>query len=275
MAISLSDLRKVKQTLPARLLVYGEPGVGKSSLAASFPDAVFLQIEDGTPSDLELNSFGKLNTFDEVMEAIAALYRENHPYTTLVVDSISELQRLVFAETCARGDEKGNRKDSIEAFGYGKGYVLAQKVWRDFIDGFNDLRTQKGMTIVLIAHSTVDRFDDPETVSYNRYEIDLHARSVGAIEREMDAILLVKRAIQVKEHEEGFNQKRAVADGGSNIFIHTEGRAAYVAKNRFNMPSKLKFDKGKGYDVIAPYLPGYAQQEAKPATKTEAKKEAA
>ena len=261
MAICLSDLRKVKATLPPRILLYGEPGIGKTSLAASFPAPVFLQIEDGTPSDLELSSFGKIETFGEVMESLAALYAEKHDYQTIVIDSISELQRLVFKETCERGDDKGNKKTNIEDFGYGKGYVYATRVWQDFIDGLDALRRDIGMTIVLIAHATVDRFDDPETVSYNRYEIDLHGKSVGAIEREMDAILLIKRSITVKEHEEGFNSKRAVAEGGANIFIHTEGRAAFVAKNRYGMPAKIKFDKGRGYEAIAPFLPGAAKQE--------------
>jgi hypothetical protein len=268
MAISLSSLRKVRATKPPRILIYGEPGIGKTSLAASFPAPVFLQVEDGTPSDLALDSFGKLETFEDVMQALGALYSEDHSFGTVVVDSISELQRLVFAETCARGDDKGNKKANIEDFGYGKGYVYAQRVWQEFIDGVNALRNEREMGVVLIAHSKTDRFDDPETVSYNRFEIDLHDKSVGAIERDMDAILLIKRAISVKTEDEGFNKKRAIADGGSNIFIHTEGRAAFVAKNRFNMPAKIKFDKGKGFELLEPYLPGGvtpAQEETKAA----------
>lgn len=256
MAISMKDLKKVRATMPPRILIYGDPGIGKTSLAASFPKAVFIQVEDGTPSDLELNSFGKITDFESVMQALGALYSEDHDFQTVVIDSISEMQRLVFAETCARGDEKGNKKNNIEDFGYGKGYVYAQRVWQDFLDGVNALRSDRGMSVVLIAHATVDRFDDPETVSYSRYEIDLHAKSVGAIERDMDAILLVKRAITVKSDDVGFNKTRAVAEGGANVFIHTEGRAAFVAKNRYGMPPKIKFDKGAGFNSISPYLPG-------------------
>lgn len=256
MAISLKDLKQVRATLPPRLLIYGEPGVGKTSLAASFPAPVFLQIEDGTPADVELTSFGKLDTFGQVLDAIGALYSEPHEFKTVVIDSVSELQRLVFAETCERGDDKGNKKNNIEDFGYGKGYVYAQRVWQDFLDGVNALRRDLGMTVVLIAHSTIERFDDPESTSYNRWEIDMNAKSLGMIERDMDAIFLVKRGVTVKTKEEGFNKERSIAEGGSTIFIHTEGRAAFDAKNRYNLPPKIKFDKGKGFDALAPYLPG-------------------
>ena len=256
MAISLKDLKQVRATLPPRILIYGEPGVGKTALAACVPAPVFLQIEDGTPADVELTSFGKLDTFGQVLDALSALYSETHEFRTVVIDSVSELQRLVFAETCQRGDDKGNKKNNIEDFGYGKGYVYAQRVWQDVLDGLNALRRDLGLTVILIAHSTIARFDDPESVSYNRWEIDLNGKSLGMIERDMDAIFLVKRGVTVKKEEQGFNKERAVADGGSSIFIHTEGRAAFDAKNRYNLPPKIKFDKGKGYEILAPYLPG-------------------
>jgi len=213
-----------------------------------------LQIEDGTPGDVELTSFGKIDSFGQMMEAFRALYSEEHQFKTVVVDSVSELQRLVFAETCRRGDEKGNAKNNIEDFGYGKGYVYSLRIWQEFIDAINALRNHKGMSVVLIAHSTVARFDDPETVSYDRYTIDLHAKSVGLIEREMDAILLLKQPVTVKTEDVGFNKERARADGGGVVLIHAQGRPAYTAKNRYGIPPTLRYDKAKGYAALAPYF---------------------
>ena len=256
MAISLSDLRKVRADKPPRILIYGPPGIGKTTLASEFPSPVFLQIEDGTPGDVELTSFGKLESFQAVMSALEALYVEDHTFKTVVVDSVTELQRLVFAETCARGDDKGNAKANIEDFGYGKGYVYATRVWQDFLDGINALRRDKGMTVILIAHSAVARFDDPETVSYDRYQIDLHGKSVGTIEREMDAILLLKQPVTVKTENQGFNKERARADGGGVVLIHAAGKPAYTAKNRYGIPPTIRFDRGQGYAALAPYLPG-------------------
>lgn len=264
--MKLSDLRQVRADKPPRILIYGPPGIGKTTLAAEFPAPVFLQIEDGTPGDLELTSFGKLDTFAQVMDALAALYTEEHEFGTVVVDSVTELQKLVFAETCARGDDKGNAKANIEDFGYGKGYVYAQRVLSDFLDGINALRRDRNMAIVLIAHSTVSRFDDPETVSYDRYEIDLHGKLVGAIEREMDAIFLLKQPVVVATENQGFDKKRARANDGGAILIHATGKPAFVAKNRYGIPPTLRFDKGQGYAAIAQYLPGASA----PATEKEA-----
>ncbi len=234
MALSLDNLRSVRAVAPPRLLVYGPPGEGKTTFASEFPDAVFLQIEDGTPGGIELQSFGRLTSYGQVVEAIQALLNEEHGFRTVVVDSVTELQKLIFAETCARGDEKGNAKANIEDFGYGKGYVYAQRVTAEFLDGMDALRDVKGMTVILIAHSSIERFDDPEASSYDRYRIDLHKQVVGAIERDMDCIFLLKKPVVVEKEEAGFNRERARAkDTGDVRLLHTIGRPAFIAKNLY------------------------------------------
>ena len=165
MAININNLVKVRADNPPRLLFYGDAGIGKTTLASEFPDAIFLQVEDGTPDGVELSSFGLLSAFGDVMDAINTIYEQNIPFRTLVLDSVTAMQRLVFAETCARGDEHGKAKENIEDFGYGKGYVYAQRIWQELLDALMDLRRDLGMTIILIAHSKVSKFDDPENAS--------------------------------------------------------------------------------------------------------------
>jgi hypothetical protein len=85
--------------------------------------------------------------------------------------------------------------------------------------------------------------------------VDLHAKAVGMIEREMDAILLLKSPVTIKTEESGFNNKRAIAGGrGTNIVIHAVGRPAYVAKNRYGIPETVPFIRGKGFETLAPYF---------------------
>jgi hypothetical protein len=260
MAISLASLQKVRATSAPRIVIYGAEGDGKTSAAASFPNPVFIQTEVGTPSDLELTSFGKIEKFSDVMDAISALYGEEHDFQTLVIDSVSALQPLIFAETCERGDEKGVKKSSIEDFPYGKGYVFAQRVLAEFMQAINALREHRNMTIILIAHARITKFDDPETQSYDRYELDMHAKLAPILSRDMDAILLIKKSAVIKTEDAGFNKSRAIADGGGMLWTHTESRPAYVAKNRFGMPSKIRFEKGKFYTTVEEFFPKKEQE---------------
>jgi hypothetical protein len=250
MAIDMSSLRKVRGDKPPRLLIYGPEKMGKTSLAAEFPNPVFLQTEDGAPADLELDSFGHLDSFTSVLDAMTVLATQEHGFETMVLDSVSELERLVFTEVCTR-----NKWQTIEQPGYGKGYAEADYVWKEFIDGFNFLRTERNMTIVLIGHAVISRFDDPETQSYSRYELDLHKRAVAALSREVDAILLVKKDVTIKTEGTARNPGRARGDGGDTRWIYTEGRPAFAAGNRFSMPERILFEKGKGFGSLAQYLP--------------------
>ena len=54
------DIRTAAATLPPRVLIYGQEGVGKTSLAAKFPSPIFLLVEDGIPAGIKVASLGGL-----------------------------------------------------------------------------------------------------------------------------------------------------------------------------------------------------------------------
>ncbi len=264
MAISIASLRKVKVDQPPRVLIYGPPKMGKTTLASEFPAPVFLQTEQGESGGLELDSFGHLQTYAEVDEALISLFNETHAFATLVVDSLSELEKLIIAEACKRNGWK-----NIEQPGYGKGYVAADAIWQEFLTAINMLRSQRGMAVVLIAHASIERFDDPQTQSYSRYDIDLHKNVRALMQREVDAILLVKQDVSLLKEKTSFGGERAIGTGASR-WIYCEGSPAYTAGNRYNMPDKLLFQPGKGFAALAPYFPQPAAGETAPAKKEEA-----
>lgn len=257
MAIPMLQLQRRKAVLPPRVLIYGPPGLGKTSLASEFVNSAFLQVEDGTPSDIEVVSFGHLTTFAQVMEALVWLYSEEHDRKTVVIDSVDKLEPLVWAKVCA-----DNNWRTIEDPGYGKGYVLADSAWREVMEGLTALRVDRGMTIVLIAHSTIVQFDSPTTASYSKFDIRLHKRALAMVQDEVDAILLVKQDETVKVEDKGFNRKHTHAEGGGTRWIYCEGRPAFTAKNRYGMPDRIMYPKGKGYAAMAKYFPAQSAPEA-------------
>ncbi len=268
MAISMQSLRKVTADQPPRLLIYGPEKMGKTTLASQFPNPVFIQTERGESTGLELTSFGHLTSFQEVLDAFGVLAAEDHEFKTVVIDSVSALEKLIWGQVC---ENSNVRSIELAAGGYGKGYVEAINLWGEVLDALNYLRINRGMTIVLLGHSLVTSFDDPETQSYSIYDIDLFngkkSSSRALITREVDAILLIKKDVTIKtENANPKNPGRARADGGDTRWIYTQGRPAFTAGNRYSMPDRLMFpdpakSPGAGYAAIAPFLPAQAAPE--------------
>ncbi len=134
MAISLNQLVRAAQPKPPIMTLYGVHGIGKSTFAAQAPSPVFIQTEDGLGL-LDCAHFPLAASFDDVIGALAALYTEPHDFKTCVIDSVDWLEALIWAKVC-----RDNGWASIEDAGYGKGYVAALNLWRQFLDGLNALR---------------------------------------------------------------------------------------------------------------------------------------
>jgi len=245
MAISLNSIKRTTAISAPRMLVYGEAGIGKTTFAAGAPRPVFVFTEDGAGT-LTVDSFPKANSFADVMDAIAALYSEEHDYESIVVDSLDHLEPLIWAEVCA---QHGIR--SIEEMGYGKGYMEAIAYWRQFLDGLNALRDHKGMCVILIAHHQIRRFESPEHDSIDRYDIKLHAKASALVQESVDVIGFAKPRVVTKVENLGFNQTRTRGVSTGERVLAVVGTAAYVAKNRYALPAELPLTWSALADAIS------------------------
>jgi len=230
MAINLNSIQRAISG-PPRIVIYGVPGIGKTTWAAAAPNPVFIPVEDGF-GELDVQAFPKPESYAQVLECVGALATGEHDYRTVVVDSLDKLEPLLWADVCER-----NGKKSIEEFGYGKGYALAAAEWRNLLGGFDALRA-RGMTVILTAHSTVARIEPPETDPYDRYQLRLHKTAEATVCDWADAILFANyKVTTVSSGGQGSERRRGVSDGSR--VLHTTERAAWRAKNRYRLPDQL------------------------------------
>ncbi len=233
MAISLANVAR-STPKPPRIIIFGDPGIGKSTFGAQAPSPIFIQCEDGLGT-LDVPAFPLASRYEDVLEAIGALYQEDHEYQTVVIDSLDWLEPLIWERTCR---ELGVA--SIESPGYGRGYVEAARFWHEFFRGITALRDARNMTVIMTAHSQIVRVEDPLLSAYDRHDLKLHKRASALAEEYSDCILFAAHEVRMIGEQQKFAKEkrmRAVAEGR---IMHTVGQPAFLAKNRYGLYSPLE-----------------------------------
>ena len=236
MAFSLASITKGAGQKPPIVVIHGSPGIGKSTFGACAPNPIFLRTEDGLGM-LSPDTFPMAKTWGDVMSALGAIYSEQHDYKTLVIDSLSALEPVIWAQVAADA-----KKSSVEELGYGRGYVLALDYWQQLIQGLISIRDDKGITPVLIAHSEVVRYDSPESEPYDRYQIKLHKRAFSLLYERADVIGFANWRTLITKTEVGFNKSISRGTGTGERLLRLIERPAYIAKNRYGMPETIPLD---------------------------------
>ena len=224
-------VRRGRISRPQKLVVYGPEGVGKSTLASQMPDPVFIDTEGGT-HHLDICRIDTAPNWEGITGAIGQLARGGHSFRTLVIDTADWLEKRLVEHLCAKGN-----KESIEDFGYGRGWVLLAEEFTRFLVSLDGL-VARGMHVVFLAHATVRKFEAPDQAgSYDRFELKLSRQVAPLIKEWADVILFANYVTKTAEKENG--KLRGV--GGRERMLHATHSAACDAKNRHGLPDRLPF----------------------------------
>lgn len=232
--MALPELIQGKIQRPIRVVLYGVEGVGKSSFAAQSPNPIFIATEDGT-SQLDITRFPLSEDWNTLLSQIAALLKEEHDYKTLVLDSLDWAERLCFEHICQQ-----KHINTITDLPYGNGYMEALKQFERLQRGLEAL-FRKGMHIILISHAQIKTFHNPECENYDRYQLKLHDKISSLFKQWCDCLLFANFETFVNQSGEGFH-KRNIAQSFGKRVLYTEHRAAFDAKNRYQLPTLMELD---------------------------------
>lgn len=236
MALGAVTRGKIKR--PIKAVIYGKEGVGKSTFASQAPAPIFLCAEEGS-SHLDVARFPEPRTWDDAKSALAELKGE-HQYKTLVVDSLDWLHPLISRFVM----EKENMTEAqYQAFGAGEKHALKQ--WKEFIVGLDELRDQRGMHILLLAHSQLVEFRNPEGDDFQRYQLSLPPKAGEMFKQYADYLLFLGWEIATKKGE------RSVKGIFGDRLIYTECTAAFDAKNRVGLAPAIPFTRDEAWKAFA------------------------
>jgi hypothetical protein len=212
MAISMSTVQTGTQNRPPRIVLLGVEKIGKSTFGASANAPIFLPIEGEEGVDfLDVPKFPTLKTYAQTIEALTALLAEEHAFKTVVIDSFSALEKLVWAEVVARDTQPKTTNITNACGGFHQGYVVALNYWNKIAALLDELRNTKGMTTIIIGHVIIKSITEPGQDSYDAYEWSIHKKAAELFYRWADVILFANKKITVSEDgkaQEVFNGER-------------------------------------------------------------------
>jgi hypothetical protein len=224
----LANVVRGKIAKPIRIVLYSTDGLGKSTWASCAPRPIFIGAEDGT-ANLDVERMPGIHGWADIVESARELVTGEHPYKTVVLDTADWAEPMLWAHVAKAGGKK-----SIEDFGYGKGYAEALNGWRDLLSIFDALRERRGMNVIVLAHSWIKPFKNPDGEDFDRYELKLHAKASGLIREWADCVLFGNYETFTLEKN---GRVKGVSTGAR--IIHTVRTHAWDAKNRHGLPETL------------------------------------
>jgi hypothetical protein len=242
---SLASVTGKGHGLPNRYGIGAVEKWGKTSLAAQFPGAVFIESKGETGLETLIDAgrlketphFPECQDWLSLLGCVDALLGEPHSYQTCVLDTINGAETLCHDYT--RDTDCEGSKEKFAA--YGRGSELALGHWRELLSKLDRLRIEKKMRVVCLYHMKVKGFKNPMGADYDRYEPEMDQKTWGITKKWLDVILFGNFETVVTNVKENkiSGEIKGKSAGGQMRVIYTERTSAYDAGNRLGLPSEI------------------------------------
>ncbi|MBR4765378.1 MAG: ATP-binding protein [Clostridia bacterium] len=225
------NITKGKINRAQKVVIYGPEGIGKSSLAARFPDPVIIDTEGGT-AHMDVRRIDKPSSWEELLSIIKEVAATEGICKTLVIDTADWAEQLIAAYLCSK-----YKQNSIESFGYGKGYTYLAEEFSRLLSSC-DLVIAAGIHVVVTAHAKMRKFEQPDEMgAYDRWEMKLSKQTAPLLKEWCDMLLFCNYQTFVVTSENDTKK----AQGGKRV-IYTSHHPAWDAKSRIKLPDIVDLD---------------------------------
>ena len=227
-----------------KMLIYGQPGIGKTTLALSAPNPVLFDFDGGISRVNKAHQCPTLQvkSWDEALDALTELEKGETPCKTIVIDTAGKMLDYM-SDYIMKNDPKMKMRDGSLAL---KGYGQRKVMFTNLIKRISLM----GKHVVFVAHEKEDK--DGET---RRVRPDMSGSSLGDLIKELDLV----------GYMQAFGRERTIC---------WTPNEQYYAKNTCNLPEFEKvpiiIDPQGGItgenDYLAKTFDGYAnylKQQAK------------
>ena len=129
------EITRGKQTKALKVLIYGVEGVGKTTLAAQFPNPLFIDCEGGT-DNFDVARFQRPTSWEMLLQEVEQVKQNPSMCSTLVIDTIDWAEAKAIESVC-----KKHQVENIEDFGWSKGYTYLNEEMGKLLNKLSEVTT--------------------------------------------------------------------------------------------------------------------------------------
>ena len=224
-----------------KAVLYGQEGVGKSSLAAQIPGIVFIDCE-GSTTKMDVRRLPAPTSWAMLCDEMEYI-RENAAakgYRAVAIDTFDWAEALALQAICTE-----HKVNGIEGMNYGKGWQYECELIGKFLNN-TDRLIKAGIHVILICHAISRKTTLPEEIDeFDHWELKLGNKTTNKIApllkewSDMTLFLAFKTQVMAADDKGKVHKATSV----QRVMYATKS-AWWDAKNRFGLPDMMPLDYG-------------------------------
>ncbi len=216
------------------MLLFGQPKIGKTTLASHFPDTIFLATEPGHRF-LELWKLD-IKSWDDFLEAGALII--NSQYKTVVIDTVDNLFKLCEDFCCKKWDI-----EHPGDLGYGKGWSILKSEFQRAMLKF----VGSGLNFLFISHQKEQEVKS-RVIAYTKITNTLTESARKVLLPIVDIIAyLGTESVKDKDGNIINEEHVLITKAGPSLEVGARGNPSYKFPEKIIIPDPAK---ANGYEAI-------------------------